>query len=123
MNALIPLVVSIGGMAMGALVSIFGVVRAARQPRSTRRPEPAAPHPDSSQVLITVSDETPAQPQGPQSEVVIYNAASGKAEHYAVAESATAVAMRVGEAAQRALQPGKPTHVETANPPRIAMAD
>jgi len=116
MNALIPL----AGMAVGALVSIYGVVRAARQAGQSPEQKPAPSPPEGSQVLVTVTaDEAPEQPQGSHSEVVIYTA-SGKAEHYAVAESAASVAMKMEEAAQHALQ-GEPTRIEAAEAPRVSM--
>lgn len=120
MNALVPVVVSLTGVVVGALVAGFGVVRALRQVRQSAKTESASssPGPEASpgpQVLVTVTtEETPGQPH---SEVVVYTV-SGKAEHYAVAEPAASVAMKMEAAAQHALQ-GEPTRVETAKAPRV----
>lgn len=120
MNALIPL----AGMGVGALATVFGVVLESIRRRGSKDSQRAVATKSPSQVLITVSGEqTPEQqPRASHSEVVIYTT-SGKAEHYALAESPSSVSMRVEEAAQRALHVGEPTRVETAEAPRIALAD
>lgn len=119
MNAVIPLVVSVVGLLVGAVVTIIGVGRAAHEVAQSPQQEPKPSTPEGSQVLVTVTaDDAPRQPQGPHSEVVIYTA-EGKAQHYAVAESAASVAMKLEEAAQHALQ-GEPTRIERAEAPRVS---
>lgn len=115
MNALI---IPFLGMAAGALAAASGVlIEVLRRPRKSKTARVGRPD-EQPQVLVTVSNETPEQ----LSEVVIYTS-SGKAEHYALKEPPNLVAMRVEEAAQRALDVGEPTRIETAEAPRLAVAD